>query len=402
MFRKKKTEEVPTDQLVWINSSDRGRAVFFHGRDQELSDFAAALEEAQVLKGGTIFLVQGPPGAGKTAFLHECRARIKSSELTWHAVRITSKMLHNPAALAKRLDVSYATRTSERKDTTTNVGVSVGFGTSVKHTKGISAETTGDDIEDVLREASLARGGLVIVLDEAQNIVGEIGAGSPEWLTAQRCLNQIHNGEIGAPVVLLAGGLGTTEGVFGTFGISRFPDDALHLLGALDNESARSVIRDWLVKSGGAPASHEYLGQWIDTLASECFGWAQHIQRYAFVAAKWLLKNGHMPTSQVPPEVLSEGRWRREKYYLGRARGTIEQDRVSLANLLHRKGNDCTLSREDLVQTLLENRTREQAEEKFDHLLYKGMVAETPRGGYIVPIPSMQDWLIREYATAAR
>ena len=382
-----------------IRRSDRGRAVFFHGRDQELSDFWATLEEAQVENEGTIFLVQGPPGAGKTAFLHECRARIRSSTGPWQAVRITSQMLHDPAALAKRLDVPIATRTSERKDTTTSVGDSTGSGTSVKHTKGISAETTGDDIEDVLREASLARGGLVLVLDEAQNLAGEIDAGSPEWRTARRCLNQIHNGEIGAPVVLLAGGLGTSEGVFEMLGVSRFPDNAVHLLGELDNESARSVIRDWLVKSGGAPESHEHLGQWIDTIASECYGWPQHLQRFCVVAVQWLLENGQELTPEVPATVVEQGRSRRERYYQKRVSRLKKKDLVAFAKLLQRSGKDEALEEEDLVQVFLEDRSREKAELVLRTFLHRGVIAETIGSDFRVPIPSMHNWLVREYAT---
>ena len=389
------------DLPLQIDTGDRGPAPFFHGRQHEISAFQAAQTNARLSNGGSIFLVQGPPGAGKTALLHECTERARDNDVPWKTRTIESDALHSPAALAEQLDISNSTKTSEHTGTAVDKGISAGFAASFSHSQGKQLEGLGTAVRHVLREAATPNG-LVLILDEAQNIEGDIIAGTLARSAARVCLEQIHNGEIGVPVILLAGGLGTSEKVFGEFGIGRFRDDYVHQLGGLDYISTRKVIRDWLTKYGGVPSAHEHLARWIDVLSKESYGWPQHIQCYAFVAAEWLLKNGRMPSPQVPPDVLSDGRRRRESYYLGRARGIIEQDRVSLADLIQTKGKDSTLSREDLVQTLLENRTREQAEEKFDHLLHKGMVAETPRGGYIVPIRSMQDWLIREYATAAR
>ena len=65
-------------------------------------------------------------------------------------------------------------------------------------------------------------------------------------------LKAIHNGKLSKPVILLAAGLGRTQEVFQTFGISRFDSSTFVELGALEKEAGVAVIRDWLTKEGGA------------------------------------------------------------------------------------------------------------------------------------------------------
>ena len=48
---------------------DRGPAEYFHGRKEIIDTFASALEAFRKKNEGTIFLIQGAPGAGKTALL---------------------------------------------------------------------------------------------------------------------------------------------------------------------------------------------------------------------------------------------------------------------------------------------------------------------------------------------
>ena len=51
---------------------DRGPAKYFHGRKQILNDFNELIARANLTDSGTTFLIQGAPGAGKTALLAEC------------------------------------------------------------------------------------------------------------------------------------------------------------------------------------------------------------------------------------------------------------------------------------------------------------------------------------------
>ncbi len=80
----------------------------------------------------------------------------------------------------------------------------------------------------------------------------------------------IHNGDVGRPVILLAAGLGMSEASFGELGISRFRGGCFVELGALEKDSERAVIQDWLVKEGGAKGNPT---PWIDQIAQKTHGW---------------------------------------------------------------------------------------------------------------------------------
>lgn len=57
---------------------DRGPAKYFHGRRKVMNDFCSVLQYAANNSWGTCFLVQGAPGAGKSALLHECGLRARA------------------------------------------------------------------------------------------------------------------------------------------------------------------------------------------------------------------------------------------------------------------------------------------------------------------------------------
>jgi len=88
-------------------TGDRGRALHFHGRKEILENFLTELRLAtnkNVVESGTIILIQGSQGAGKTALLHQFRdlAAAGGPEVggqKWRVVRIGKNALHDPGAL---------------------------------------------------------------------------------------------------------------------------------------------------------------------------------------------------------------------------------------------------------------------------------------------------------------
>ncbi len=395
--RSGKPQVAPPSTLVPILEDDRGPATFFHGREQELRTFEKRLGSARQSNGGTVFLIQGAPGAGKTALLHECGGRAEADG--WRVAVIRSDALYDPDALAGAVGMSYATKTTVHRETGWRAGLSSVAALFRHRAKSQSSEYAGLTTDRVLKEAATSNG-LVLVLDEVQTLGKAIG--TPYDLPMTHNLAQIHNGQVGAPVILLAGGLGTSEGVFGSFGVTRFMHDCVCQLGRLSSAAERAVIRDWLVKAGGAHGDLEYLTHWLDTIAAECNGWPQHIQVYAPQAARWLYECGGGLTADVPIEVLAQGHRRKVKYYESRLVGLERGDRKAVANLLGQVGKGSTLEKSDLVAAFSGNRTPEAAHAVFQHVLHKGVVTESPAGLFEVPIPSMHTWLVQEYADLAR
>ena len=383
--------------MVPLRRSDRGPAEFFHGRQNELALFQEIRDEVRLDDKGTILLIQGPPGSGKTALLHEFSVQAESDKTPWKVAEIFAPMLHNSAELAEVLGLSYAAKTTDLKDTTTSFGASYLVGASRERTVGQQLKRPGHSVHNVLREAA-EPDGLILILDEAQNIPLEVRPGSSESNALVTCLNRINNGKIGAPIILVAGGLGTTEDIFDSLGISRLEWRNVAQLGELDDESTRNIIHDWLVKSGGAPVDHEHLRHWIEALTEKTFGWPQHIQCFAIAAAKWLLFNGHKLTPEVPREVIAEGLKCTAKYYKSRTSKLKRKDIVALANFLKETGKSNPLDEDDLIRVLSRSRTKKEAEVKLDELMQKGVIAENPDRELIVPVPSMHDWMVRKFA----
>ncbi len=80
---------------------DRGHSPYFRSRKQILRNFSELLGRARRSVSGTTFLIQGAPGAGKTALLHECISLSKNKK--WKAVKIHPYALWNSDALMEVL-----------------------------------------------------------------------------------------------------------------------------------------------------------------------------------------------------------------------------------------------------------------------------------------------------------
>ena len=313
----------------------------------------------------------------------------------WHVAKISHAALHNPEALADDLDESYPLKTTRKTEGGGSLEVPVVAG----HLKrGKEEEYSGATVRRLLKNAA-KRKGLVIKLDEIQNLKIEGLIGEDVTAAMMRNLGDIHNGDIGAPVILLAGGLGNSETVLETFGISRIPDENVCYLDSLDRGATKAVIRDWLIWGGGVLEGHPHLPQWEKTLAAVSHGWPQHVHIYAQEAAKWLYHHGSEQIPDVPATVLDTAGVKRVRYYVKRANKLKEPYRKALANLLQQKGKQSILTEEELMSVLSGPQSHAEAEKMFEEsLVHKGIIAETPDGGYIVPVPSMHDWLVDRFA----
>jgi len=242
---------------------DRGLLPYFRGRKEILQTFKDYLEHYKKEKSGTTFLIQGAPGAGKTALLDKISS--KASKKDWAVAKIRIKDLYSPISMAQSLGKSYTIA----KEYSAKVGIQFFEGGRVRNLAGHAS------VEQILEHLS-PENGLVLVLDEAQRL-RNIPDGSDNKISAGDTLDMIHNGDVGKPVMLLAAGLGTTDRAFNSLGISRFVKNCTIQLGALDKKSERAVIQDWLIEEGKAIG---HPNAWIDAIVNETHGWPQHIISY--------------------------------------------------------------------------------------------------------------------------
>ena len=235
---------------------------------------------------------------------------------------------------------------------------------------------------------------LLLTLDEAQ-ILGKKDVLPPDQARiASSVLNAIHNGKLDKPVILLAAGLGTTLESFRSFGVSRFEGNTLVELGALGKEAERAVLQDWLKQDGGAKGDTTL---WIDAITQETHGWPQHILSYVKPALYQLHADKKEMTAEGLNVVLETGRARRAAYYKQRAQGFPEEERQSLARLFSDIpiGKGVQLSK--IMSSLIQDYSQDKAKTLFRRAVERGIIDE--RGGrYVIPVPSMHDWLISNYA----
>ena len=359
---------------------DRGPAKYFHGRKQILHDFNELVARAIQAKSGTIFLIQGAPGAGKSALLHECAEQAKSAK--WEIAKIAPVALWNPGRLRQYLGLK-------------NIkieGGSAHLGVPGIAQADISAERSPHTVETLLQAGKAP---LLLTLDEAQTLGMENEFPANQIHNARSVLNAIHNGELGRSVILLAVGLGTTGEYFRSFGISRFAKRCLVELGALEKEAEREVLRDWLTKEGGAKGDPT---AWIDAIAQETQGWPQHILSYVESALEQLDADKSVMTPEGLNVVLEAGLVSRSKYYDRRAHGFPEEVRQSLARPFRNipLGESTTFS--EIMNSLTQNYNQDKADDIFHQALEKGIIDERS-GRYSIPIPSMHDWLVSNYAS---
>ncbi len=359
---------------------DRGPAEYFHGRQEIIDTFTSALERYLGKKRGTTFLIQGAPGAGKTALLDKLSVEARAKN--WDVAIIKMKDLYDPISMAQSLGESYVMD----KQYAANVGIH-GIG------GGYSRNVAGYSSVDGLLKEEAPEEGLILVLDEAQYLIN-LNETPSEKHVARDTLDVIHNGRIGRPVILLAAGLGTTQSALNSLGISRFVRDCTVGLGALGEESERKVIRDWLTKEGGAKGDP---APWIHAIAKKCHGWPQHIISYVDPAVAYLKSNNHRMTDDGLQIVLEKGHDFRVDYYETRAREFSLQQRRVIGSFIAKYQPDEYFEKENLMAILDAKYGQEPASKFFNDLLHSGILHKQDGGVYGIPIPSMQTWLIEEY-----
>ncbi|MCY4225456.1 MAG: AAA family ATPase [Bacteroidetes bacterium] len=359
---------------------DRGPSPFFHGREDIIVNFSRVLSDSISLKGGTTFLIQGAPGAGKTALLDVLSQQAKSDG--WEVAKIVIKNLHSPASMAQALEKSYT------------IDSEYALKGGIKFIEGGIVESVAGHAtpKEILKHLA-PKTGLVLVLDEAQYL-RNLKQTPNEKNLVRDTLDVIHNGDLGLPVMLLTAGLGTTEAAYDSLGISRFDGDCTVQLGRLDKESECAVIRDWLTQAGGSVGDPT---RWIDFIAGQTHGWPQHIISYIKPSVKYLASHHGRMTGEGLEFVLEKGNEYREEYYQKRVKGIDKKKCHILAKIFDGVPLGDTMELEDIMSALKEEYSEEESGKIFEKALERGIIDERIDGDYGIPIPSFHTWLVDQY-----
>ena len=165
-------------------------------------------------------------------------------------------------------------------------------------------------------------------------------------------------------------------------------------LGALGKDAERAVLHDWLTEEGKATGDTT---AWIDATAQESHGWPQHILSYVKPALDQLESGKGVMTAEGLATVLEAGRALRTVYYVGRVEDFDEEHLQSFAKVLVDVPLGGSTTRSAILPPLTQEYGLDEAKELFRRAQYCGILHKQS-GRYAVPIPSMHDWLVSNYA----
>ncbi len=375
-----------SDSADWAGDiKDRGEAKYFHGRKEILARFRKRLQFAvDDAKEGTTFLIQAAPGAGKTALLAQC-ARLAKKQ-NWDTVEVDTRALWNTDSMCLALEDAWMPLLDE-------IASEGGFDKWVHVRGAVKLKLPGHTPQSIIARGKAP---LLLILDEAQ----ELG----QWKGAERTqenhelvqtfLNRVHNGKLASrPVMLIAGGLGTTKQAFKDMGVSRLKTNCHVDLEPLKPEEERKVIVDWLQLEGKAKGDPL---PWIDAIAAETHGWPQHIACYAQVAALQVLAERRRMSSSGLNVVLEAGRKERAKFCEARVEDFEDDELHCIARMLRDVPPRHSFTKQYLVDALKDTYGVPKAERLFQRAFHKGIL-DKRSNQYIIPIPSMHDWLVTHF-----
>ena len=300
---------------------DGGGRPFFSGREREVSAFR---EVANALgmnrQGNATLVVEGPPGAGKSAlmmqFVEEMRGLPPTGddERRWLPVLLDGAVALSPdevmaaidEAIAKRLAADLVTgrggKQAER-DLAAFLGcealrgalsVARGIQTRGISAMGSSVGGAGEPRPDTIQHAARLRGRkwakwqVVLMVDEAQGISGAAPGAAPGTLSA------IHQGLGQAPISFCAFALPGTWDALSRVGVSRI--SAFHdlPLAGLDGAASRMAVDRCFERFGVRDAE-----AWARAIVDRSAGWPQHLSVYLHGALSVLKERAGADNDEV-------------------------------------------------------------------------------------------------------
>jgi len=379
-----------------LSDGGRGRARYFHGRKRILASFSNLLRYAihnEFGNSGTNFLIEAPPGAGKTALLHQCSDPAKAGGTEaggkkWNVIWIGRSAFYSLPALIKQ-----AARAVEMHDAS--------FPWLDLGEETYEQAFQLSDVYVPQCFASLAsEQPLLLVWDEVQNAHKSLEM--KEARVLRSILNRIHNGKFKRPIVLVCAGLETSSDTFWHLGISRFSIYCQKHMGRLPEADARAIIKDWLVKDGGAQKAD--IQPWIEAINQETHRWPQHITAYAQPAAELLKNHDGSATPESLAAAIEQGRKNKRLYYRSLLESLDNSGVEVLAAVLQQipDPDNMNLFKTHIVKRLVKvgSMSQEAATQFFDSAFQKGILsngeARSPLH-YNLAIPSMNTHLLEVF-----
>ncbi|MCY4298409.1 MAG: ATP-binding protein [Flavobacteriaceae bacterium] len=342
---------------------NRGRAHYFHGREQEIHAFQSIVVLSQKSQKGYTVLLQGAPGVGKTALLRELEKVGEKSG--WTVATLTLESLWCIDSLQKIL-----------------------FG---------EAKTDGL-FPSISRTIEAIQKPMLLVLDDAHLLGVGYRHEHSKIMQTVSVLNQLHNLHTEHGLILLMAGLTHTRSFFHEFRIIRFNSGCVFRLETLDKKAEKHILQDFLVKGTGVHPDHPKLGQWIHTLTNETHQWPDYLSCYGQIVSRLVQKNNGQLTEDVLDKILVLSREKKKEYYQGLFDEWKPSERIAISHaLFDHEINENLISGVDALLDLKKVQRFQDPEKTFQTVISKGILQMRSDGFYQIPIPSLRTWMLQEY-----
>lgn len=431
---------------VFVANKDRtqitGRGVpFFSGREAEVRVFrrvANALLLGQ--QGNATVVVEGPPGAGKSAlmaqFMEEMRSfpPAGSGGRRWLPVEIDAEAAESPADIADEIDRAIVVRLAKGllapREGPEGEGAPSGlvkrlgeyWGANLNAAKarsmakefldrggsvlGFSLGASREGPPRTLAQAAGRRPAwqswqIVLMIDEAQGIE----PGQPH--AGRGTLSAMHKGTVKAPVSFCAFGLPGALAALGEVNVSRLTSGRTIHLASLDNNAARHTVNrcfNALGVANGAP--------WRETILARSADWPQHLGIYLTEAIEQIRAASPNDMDARRADLAAPmrmGDLRREEYYEQRVarlclhHGEFELVARELAPFLRERGGKVPysnlLDRVNEIMGAAPSRSSAGATQFMRDAEHAGLLSVAPGAGgrtCSMPIPSFGGYLVGE------
>ena len=399
-----------------VARGDRERPDVFVGRGEPIAALTANLQNIEAAGGirGATRVIQGAPGAGKTALLNELQARWESNAAAGTAqpplvLNVQPDAFSSRIGLVAELhrsmgggDLELATG-SESRDSRAGMR---GFG--VEGTRGTTStravagpEITFRTLRDRFPKWQRP---IVLLVDEAQQIRPDAERTETADATPLNlAVAELHRGDHGLAILPIYFGLATTRAHIADLGASRLADEATHGLDALSEGESYRGAHETL--AGYRPlGSKQELRRWAQACADASDGWPQHLHNNIRACCETLADAGGDLGQGDLAAAMAKGAQMRQRYYderseaVGRHTAAAMQavkDTASSGPMTER--DILSLLRQELVQNdgIPDTQASETAEALFARILHAGLL-HTIGGSparYTCPIPSFATYL---------
>ena len=268
-------------------------------------------------RGGT-WLVQGAPGAGKTALLAQLRKRVAQPPVRTCTLHVRD--LRDPSGCHRQLaealwpgaGKAMGARTTSTGDTALHVpGLHAGRSVATD-----SPVMTWDDFRSSARAQPERLHPVVLLIDEIQNVAGD-RAGAPAGF-----LQWLHEATDNLPILPVYGGLAWSEDHLDGLGISRLSDNGhVDTLAPLTDAECMAAVRRFVLnpkhRIRTAGAEDPVIAAWAGAIAEKCSGWPQHLHGSLRALARELLAEdvGRALARAQPARAAADAEQARTDYY---------------------------------------------------------------------------------------